>query len=411
MNEEAQKLLTKAKINTLLNNPFFGFLCLHLEVIEDCSVPTMCTNGDFLRYNPDFVIRLAKDYSQKGIEAALLHELEHICWGHIWRRGDRDFHRWAIAADAVVNADLIRLGYRVPDNWVRIEGVDNMSVEEVYRLIKVRRVAIVNTEQDKNASGQSRDDAYDETLKWEVRGKTSSGNVVQSHKLWGKNKDNKPMNSHEKAEAETKWKTRISQARQLARQQGQGLGQLEQVIDELLEPKIHWRELLRDFIISSAKSDYRLTPPSRRYLHLGMYLPSIYGDEVEIAFAVDTSASMTDKEVIEGFSEAQAICSQFANHIIHWYQADWGIQEYKVIDVYEPDIPRKIRGRGGTSFIPVFEDIQERKLNISCLIYFTDLQGSFPESSPPYPVLWLTTSNETAPFGITIPYEPNQNGR
>jgi len=49
----------------------------------------------------------------------------------------------------------------------------------------------------------------------------------------------------------------------------------------------------------------------------------------------------------------------------------------------------------------VFEWVTENDVAPVCLIYLTDLCcDSFPEP-PEYPVLWMTDSRRTAPFGET----------
>ena len=41
----------------------------------------------------------------------------------------------------------------------------------------------------------------------------------------------------------------------------------------------------------------------------------------------------------------------------------------------------------------------------ACLVYLTDLQGTFPDKPPDYPVLWVTTTDQEAPWGETVRLE------
>jgi predicted metal-dependent peptidase len=60
------------------------------------------------------------------------------------------------------------------------------------------------------------------------------------------------------------------------------------------------------------------------------------------------------------------------------------------------------KGGGGTDFRPAFEWVAKNDVSPVCLIYLTDLCcDSFPET-PEYPVLWVTDSRRTAPFGETV---------
>jgi len=53
----------------------------------------------------------------------------------------------------------------------------------------------------------------------------------------------------------------------------------------------------------------------------------------------------------------------------------------------ELKLPRNFQGGGGTSFIPVFDWVEQQGTQPETLIYFTDAQGAFPEAPPNYPVI------------------------
>jgi predicted metal-dependent peptidase len=60
------------------------------------------------------------------------------------------------------------------------------------------------------------------------------------------------------------------------------------------------------------------------------------------------------------------------------------------------------KGGGGTDFRPVFEWVEESQTEPACLIYLTDLCCHSYPAPPDYPVLWVTESRRTAPFGETV---------
>lgn len=62
-------------------------------------------------------------------------------------------------------------------------------------------------------------------------------------------------------------------------------------------------------------------------------------------------------------------------------------------------IELKAVGGGGTDFRPVFEHIEDNRMEPRCLIYLTDLAGKFPDEEPAFPVLWAATTDRTPPFG------------
>jgi predicted metal-dependent peptidase len=61
------------------------------------------------------------------------------------------------------------------------------------------------------------------------------------------------------------------------------------------------------------------------------------------------------------------------------------------------------KGGGGTNFRPVFDWVEKNGVAPACLVYLTDLCCTeFPDATPGYPVLWVTDSRRTAPFGETL---------
>ena len=370
MDIEARQIITRARSRLILSKPFFGYLSLYLEPEERCDlvVPTMGTDGVKLYYDPGFI----KSFSIDLIMGVIAHEVCHAAFGDIWRRGNRDKIRWNIASDAVRNYHLLEDGFQLPAGCIQIKGAGDLSVEELY------------------------EELIDED--------GSTGKTLDDHNIWDEAKEE--LTLKEAKELEQKWRENTSRARQICKLQGIDAGSFEDLIDDLLEPKISWRELLRNYIISSTKNDFRLIPPSKRHLWRGLYLPSTYGEEIELVFALDVSGSMSNEELKDGLSEVKGICEQFTNYTIHFFQCDWDIQEYRQLTTYNFDFPKKIKGRGGTRSQPVFEEVSKRGISPGCLIYFTDLYTVFPDSPPPYPVIWLVTESKTeVPFGKVIKYK------
>jgi hypothetical protein len=70
----AQKL-TRARVQLLLLQPFFGTLCLRLKLIRG-DLPTMATDGSKIVYNPAFVDQL----KPAELEGTLAHEVMTARW-------------------------------------------------------------------------------------------------------------------------------------------------------------------------------------------------------------------------------------------------------------------------------------------------------------------------------------------
>jgi predicted metal-dependent peptidase len=204
------------------------------------------------------------------------------------------------------------------------------------------------------------------------------------------------------------WKERLARAAIAAKIQGNLPSDIESLVDAAVEPKLPWRELLRNYVQDATKTEYRMMPPSKRYLHIPIYMPSMKGEFLEIAVAIDTSGSISQPELETFVSEMQGIADQFENYRIHVYACDAAIHGYDVIETHD-EWPKSYGGRGGTDFRPVFKDIEEKGLEISVLIYLTDSYGSFPETPPSYPVLWVINQpNREVPFGEQIFLDMNE---
>lgn len=383
--KELRKRVTRARSQLVIRKPFFGYLALHLEPKEksDMSIPTMATNGKFLFYDPNFV----QEHIPEELQGVIVHEVIHCALGHLWRKGARDGMRWNLAADYVTNLIVTQEGFMLPKGIFLDYRFTGMSIEEVYEKIT-----------DDDAQSQSTLDDHDQ---WDANGNGEEGLGDELNEALGG--DSGDESSHRAMEQQ--WRQNISRARQMAKMQGEGMGSMDSMVDELLEPRINWKEMLRSMLLTSIPSDFRLIPPNKKHLWRGYYLPSSYGESIEIAVAIDTSGSMSNDDVAICLNEVRSVCQQFKDYRIHYLQCDDGIQDYQEVTPYV-EFTNRIHGRGGTSFVPVFEAICDRALNVSCLVYFTDMMGTFPDTSPNYPVIWISTSRiSDAPFGHVVVYE------
>ena len=97
--ETLEQRLSDARFRLQRTEPFFGSLLMHLDVVATDRVPTAATDGERMFMHPGFAATLS-DTQLRGV---LLHELLHAALDHVGRRGERDPHRWNVAADIVVN--------------------------------------------------------------------------------------------------------------------------------------------------------------------------------------------------------------------------------------------------------------------------------------------------------------------
>jgi predicted metal-dependent peptidase len=380
----AKEQITKSRAGLVLDLPFFGSLALRLAVKEDLNCESAWTDGVTLGYNPDFIQGLTLPET-KGL---LAHEVMHIAMMHNTRRGDRNQSRWNEAADYAINLILEDSGLTLPKARLLDREYADMAAEQIYG-----KIGKQEQEQESN-NNKSRDDSG----KGDDPGKTGE---VRDYP----GKDGKQATAADKAQAEQETKIAVTQAITQAKSMGRLPGGLSRLIDEIIEPIIDWREILRRFVSATAKNDYTWARPNRRHIAEGLYLPSLYSEDIgPIVVAVDTSGSV-DQEMINQFSaEITAILEDFHADctVIYCDSEIAGVEIFR-----NEDLPVILHpaGGGGTDFRPVFDYVDEHDIRPACLIYLTDMAGSFPVNEPDYPVLWGTIeawSGAAAPWGETV---------
>ncbi len=97
--------LSVTRTGLLMAHPFFGSLAMRLRYVADYSIPTLCTNGSEMRYNPKFMSRLSEP-ERKGV---FIHELAHCFLLHVFRRGSREHRIFNYAADYAINPMIVAM--------------------------------------------------------------------------------------------------------------------------------------------------------------------------------------------------------------------------------------------------------------------------------------------------------------
>ena len=371
---ETKTKLTKARTRLVLSQPFFGSLALRMGLIENLAIETMATNGRDVYFNPSFVDGLSMD----ELVGVLAHEVMHPACNHHTRRGGRDAERWNIAADYAINPVLIDNGFTLPEEALLDPAYSGMSAEAIYNRLPP----------DQSGGG-----GQDGTEPNPDPGRC--GGVMDAP---GKAGNPSPA---ELASAEAEWRQAVAQSAAIAKNAGKLPGDLARIVDEVLHPKADWREILRRFVEMSAKQEYRWTPPNRRFVHQGMYLPSCRSEQMPpIAVAIDTSGSVSQSEMNQFAAEITSILEDCTPEEIHVLYCDSRLRNAETFSPHDLPIELHPRGGGGTDFRPPFAWLDEAEIAPVCMVYLTDLYcSSYPEE-PAYPTLWVTT---TAPGHVSEP--------
>ncbi len=383
LEERAAQALSLARSKLILGrrpqDAFFATLALRLRSEPDWDCPTAATDGKRLLYNPSWFAGLPAEEAQ----GVIAHEVLHCALAHQSRRQGRDPTCWNIAADLSVNPILLGAGYTLPAGRLMPgEGQfadlpRGKSAEEYYVLLPA--------EDSNGESGQ------------EPSGDPGGCGTVQEPG------DGSPA---ETRQSEAEWQVAATQARQVAAQRGTLPAGVDCLVEEILHPAVDWRDVLREFISRSARNDYTWSPPNRRFIHAGLYLPGLRSEELgDVVLAVDTSGSI-GKELLDRFAaEAQGILDAYDCRLAIVYHDS----EVQRVDTWQPsDGPLQLHpvGGGGTDHRPVFEHIERAGWSPTCLVSLTDLESRFPAVAPAYPVLWAVVGTSgSPPFGTLIKIE------
>ena len=119
----------KARSKLILDNPFFGTLCLRLKPVE-WEQPTGAVDGVHLYYNPKWFEGLTS-MERVGF---LAHEVMHVVLLHITRRQEREPEKWNIACDYAINNyihDVLR--QPLPEGGlIDVQKYGKDSAEKIY---------------------------------------------------------------------------------------------------------------------------------------------------------------------------------------------------------------------------------------------------------------------------------------
>ena len=143
-------------------------------------------------------------------------------------------------------------------------------------------------------------------------------------------------------------------------------------------------------------------PPSKKLLYEHIYLPSATSNTLDLVIAVDSSGSVDEILLGRFIAEVESLLETFGDYRIELLVCDAKIRSHRQFYPGEP-VDFILKGGGGTDFRPVFEWIDLHAPTAPLLLYFTDLDGRFPDTEPFIDTVWITTEREKeVPFGESI---------
>ncbi|MCW8827151.1 MAG: VWA-like domain-containing protein [Gammaproteobacteria bacterium] len=407
MSEQIDTKLAAARTRLILDKPFLGALVLRLPMIAANSnwCKSVATDAKAFYYNPEYI----DDLTVEHVQFVLAHEALHCALSHFARRLHRDKHRWDLACDLAINPLLVEDGLTPVPEALLFDAFEGMTAEEIYPMLDEHEDLTPQDEHvydkdDQDGEGGETGNAPGQGDSKPQEGGKGSHNPEEDQKEEGGSGADRPepLSKDEQEQLSVQWAQRMAGAAQTAMQAGKLSGSLARMIDHLLQPQLPWRMLLARYMTATARDDYNYARPSRR--EGSAIMPSLKSHELKVVVALDTSGSVTDNEMRQFLSEINAIKAQ-AHAKITLIACDAKVDEAGPW-VYEPwedfTLPQEFPGGGGTDFRPAFEWTEGQSPQPDLMLYFTDAQGNFPETEPPYPVIWLVKGKQKVPWGQRI---------
>jgi predicted metal-dependent peptidase len=376
--------ISRVSKKLMFEEAFYGLFLLTLNKVINNNIPTAGVSKNNincqLAVNEKFWSSLSEDH-RIGL---LKHELLHIVFHHLSMRDMfPDKKLFNVAADCEIN-QYIKTTW-LPDGAILPATFPELQLPAFAGTKCYYEAMLKDLQQDHKS--QTLEDLMN----------SQDGEDGDLHPTWGEFED------LTEAEQELLKKQIEHQIREVIDNQiknrGNIPGELKSYIDSLYEVKpavFDWKGYLRRFIGASTKI---YTKKSRRKVN--KRFPGFPAIKIKlknkILVAVDTSGSVSDKELVEFFSE---IHHMFKTGVaIDIAQCDSQIDD---LSEYSGKFDGRIHGRGGTNFEePVKLFNKEHKY--STLIYLTDGYAPVPQTRPRGQMMWVLSSN-----GLTAEDAHNQ---
>lgn len=362
------------------------------------DLPTAATNGVDQIYNPDFMRKL----SPRQRCFVVIHEGFHKMLKHMttWQGlNKKDPNIANKAMDYVINGMIDNLDPNKTIVDCNLKPHLTICLDHKYDGMDARRVFLLLMKEQEEQEGEG-----------------GSGEPGEGEPSGAGKGGQQPMDTHQWEEAAEYTEEKVKEIGEYmdqAMRQGDILagkmaGKTAREIGALPEPVVNWREQLRDFVSENVQGNDLSTwrRPNRRWAAQGLYLPSRYTESVgTMVIGIDTSGSIGVKELNEFLAEVRSIVTVTVPekvHLLYWDTEVAGEEEYTP-GMYEGlTSATQPKGGGGTDPQCVREWLEQNPVNPAVVINLTDgyLGGDWPVFTAP--TLWVSTTAQASPTGVTI---------
>jgi predicted metal-dependent peptidase len=352
--------LADAKVRLSMNPDllFYVSVMAQLDIrLGQSPYGTAHTNGKEIVIQPEFMDTL----SENALQGLILHEVRHVTDMHTQRLGDRDREKFNIACDHAINLDILKYGFELPAEGCADKQYTGLSAEEIYDLLPEGEKCEMPDLQG-NEPSQGEDDQTPEQIAEDIQ-----DILIQAVQVTQRSAGTAAGNIPEHV--------------------------LRQV-DAWINPVVPWYTLLQRYLTAKTKDDYSWSRPSRRGLPQGLYLPSMYSEQVgPINIYLDLSGSVTDEMVNMQIGQFKYIHRNIKPKELRIVTFTTRITDEFVFTPTD-NINLQFHGSGGTSLREVAEHIQAHPAEVNLI--FTDAYVSLkPMQGLKDEIVWCVYDNPT----------------
>jgi predicted metal-dependent peptidase len=368
--------MQKARAKMLVKHPFFATLLLSMPMVETRDIPTLATDMEKIYWNPDFVETL----NDEELLTGMAHEVMHVALLHGARLGGRNPFIFNMAADYCINPVLVDSGFAPITGWLCEKKYEKMSADQVYDLL-------IKKADKERKEGRS--------------GKPGEGNMPGFDKMHGETGDLLPLPGAGDPAAESRVKRnvqqRVAQAASYARMAGKLSGDLERLVNEVLDPKVPWFHVLRDYMTRTAQDDESWTRRNRRFS--GTFMPSRFSQKMGPVVIVGDSSGSCYDDMEAYLAETGSIATDLCPEHIRFVWCDTHVKGEQVFEEGDTVVLHP-KGFGGTDMRVGLTHVEQ--YDSAIVILFTDGYTPWPDVDPPYPLIVCCTTNAPVPIGEVI---------
>jgi len=363
------QLLAKARLVALIRAPYYAVLLHSLTYVSTPGIGTLGIDDRLRLYVDEDTLQ---NWTIDEIAVVLLHEVNHVLRGHSDRckRIHADSKLWNIAGDAEINDDLIQAGFQFPGEPITPEGLGlpNKQTAEFYYHAMQNQNNDQSGESDSSSGLMIRkpcgSGAHGQRQQWELGDVEGGLPGLPPHRIHS---------------------IREATSREIL--SGKHRGTIPENIRRWAEtfgrPQVPWRQLLhsavrRGVLRRMGQVDYTWSRPNRRYRGKAL-LPNLRAPECHIAIIVDTSGSMSQRDLNTAYTEARNLALQSSEGRVALISCD---ADATLISEGRLPMAVALTGGGGTNMEAGLDLASQLRRIPNVVIVLTDGETPWPSDCP-----------------------------